>query len=109
MMLTVNTGSDGLEQWADWRGTAGELSEVIRDLLERFGMEREPVPTERLVRYYVTEGVLTRPDREGREARFGFRQIAEFLAVRILLADGWSLARIGDFFHTAAIDALLSL
>jgi len=33
---------------------------------------------ERLVRHYVQLGVLTPPDREGREALFGLRQVVEF-------------------------------
>jgi hypothetical protein len=108
-MLTVKAAINKFTELTDWRGTAWELAEVVSDVLETFGMEKDPIPTERLVRYYVTAGVLTRPEKEGREAYFGFRQIVEFLAVRVLLDDGWTLARIADFFRTAAMDALLSL
>lgn len=108
-MLSVNTVSDFIGKVVQWRGTAGELAETVQEILQALGLDTEPTPTERLVRYYVTEGVLSRPDREGREARFGFRQIIEFLAVRILLADGWSLARIADYFRTVSIEGLLSL
>jgi|GEM_PF-5483787 len=89
-----------------WSGTATELAERVTGLLEPFGLAAEPVPSERLVRYYVTEGVLSRPMKEGREAKFGFRQILEFLAARVLLADGWTLNRIRDF-NVAADEALL--
>ena len=43
---------------------------------------------EHLVRHYVQVGVLTPPEREGREAMFGLRQVVEFLAARYLLKDG---------------------
>ncbi len=33
--------------------------------------------------------MLSAPEREGREALFGLRQVVEFLAARYLLKDGW--------------------
>src|SRR5205085_2061773 len=51
---------------------------------------------ERLVRHYVQIGVITAPEREGRESVFRVRQIAEFLSARRLLSEGWPLAKIGE-------------
>ncbi|MDX1931321.1 MAG: hypothetical protein SFU56_01825 [Capsulimonadales bacterium] len=97
-------------RFRNWRGTAGELADVLTRLLSESSSTPEPPPTERLIRFYVTQGVLTRPDREGREARFGYRQLVETLATRLLLADGWSLARIADYLRdteTATLQTLL--
>lgn len=44
----------------------------------------------RLVRYYTTQGVLDRPLRQGREARYTYRHLLQLLIVRRLLAEGYS-------------------
>jgi DNA-binding transcriptional MerR regulator len=93
----------------DWSGTAAQLAEVIPGLLARFALNAEPVPSERLVRFYVTSGVLRRPRREGREAMFGVRQMIEFLAARALLEDGWPLAKVAEYVADRDDDALLAL
>jgi hypothetical protein len=66
-------------------------------------------PNERLVRHYVHVGILGRPERAGKEAHFRFRQIAELLATRVLLNDGWPLAKIADFVRLTDDDGLLGL
>lgn len=94
----------------DWTGTAAELAERLVALLNEYGLPADPVPNERLVRFYVTAGALTRPRKEGREARFGYRQVVEFLAVRVLLGDGWPLAKAAEYLartDTTALRALL--
>lgn len=94
----------------DWRGTAAELAETCNDLLPRLNLEPDSRPlNERLVRYYVTEGVLSPPEREGREARFAFRQVIELLVTRYLLADGWPLAKIAALVQSADLAALQNL
>lgn len=48
----------------------------------------------RLVRYYTTQGVLDRPARQGREARYTYRHLLQLLVVRRLLAEGYSTTAI---------------
>ena len=48
----------------------------------------------RLVRYYTTQGVLDRPLRQGREARYTYRHLLQLLIVRRLLSEGYSTAAI---------------
>jgi len=50
---------------------------------------------ERLLRHYVSEGVVKRPDRVGREARFGSRHLLELLVTRLWLMKGHRLASLG--------------
>ena len=45
----------------------------------------------------------------GKEAHFRFRQIVELLSTRVLLNDGWPLAKIADFIRLTDDDSLLSL
>ena len=60
---------DWCSQQADWRGTAAELAEVVRDLLESLDLaDAQVIPNERLVRNYVQQGILQKPVRVGKEA-----------------------------------------
>jgi hypothetical protein len=61
------------------------------------------------VRHYVQIGILGRPERAGKEAHFRFRQIVELLATRVLLNDGWPLAKIADYVRLADDAGLLGL
>ena len=94
----------------DWRGTAAELAEKANSLLPRLNLQDDVGSiNERLVRYYVSEKVLTPPEREGREALFGSRQVIELLVARYLLKDGWPLAKIAALVQSSDLSALQNL
>jgi len=99
MEPTLLSLPDGL---ADWRGTAAELADKCNEVLAGVPSLADDTGSanERLVRHYVQVGVLTAPEREGREALFGLRQIIEFLATRYLLKDGWPLAKVAEIVRT---------
>jgi hypothetical protein len=40
---------------------------------------------ERIVRYYVAEGLVGRPERVGRDAQYGYIHLLQFLAGRFLV------------------------
>lgn len=64
----------------------------------------------RLVRYYVAEGVLDRPERKGRGAFYGYRQSLQILLVRRLLAEGYGLGAIAPLLQektNGELEALL--
>jgi hypothetical protein len=109
------------DRFRDWEGTAAELADVAADIAaeirisdgdaQKGGDDSRDVwrPNERLVRHYVHVGILGRPERAGKEAHFRFRQIVELLAARVLLNDGWPLAKIADFVRLTSDDGLLGL
>ena len=77
------------------------LVQVASDLLPQFlpptenARNRSPEAINpRLVRYYTTQGVLDRPLRQGREARYTYRHLLQLLIVRRLLAEGYSTTAI---------------
>ena len=96
---------------ADWRGTAAELADKCNDVLAGVPslIDDAGSANERLVRHYVQVGALTAPEREGREALFGLRQIVEFLATRYLLKDGWPLAKAAEIVRTTDVTGLAQL
>ena len=97
---------------ADWRGTAAELA----DRLQR-GAGRHPLarPTTRARPTNASSATTCRwacsrpPEREGREALFGLRQVVEFLAARYLLKDGWPLAKVAEIVRTTDVDGLAQM
>ncbi len=96
---------------ADWRGTAAELADKCNEVLGEVPTLSDDAgaANERLVRHYVQVGVLSPPDREGREALFGLRQIVEFLATRYLLKDGWPLAKAAELVRETDVAGLTQL
>jgi DNA-binding transcriptional MerR regulator len=99
------------DELADWRGTAAELADKLNDVLAGIPSlaDDSGSANERLVRHYVQVGVLTAPEREGREALFGLRQIVEFLAARYLLKDGWPLAKVAEIVGTTGVEGLAQM
>jgi DNA-binding transcriptional MerR regulator len=96
---------------ANWRGTAADLAEKCNELLGTVPSISDDAgaANERLVRHYVQVGVLSPPDREGREALFGLRQVVEFLATRYLLKDGWPLAKAAEIVRATDVTGLTQL
>ena len=97
------------ERLRDWTGTAGEMAVTVAEISAEIGIEDELVPNERLVRHYVQQGVIQRPNRSGKEALFGFRQIVEYLSGRTLLRDGWPLAKVAEFHQATGLQQLLDM
>lgn len=99
-----------VKKYDEWIGTAAELATVAQEVIEIVGMKEPAIhPNERLIRHYVQMGVLDRPERKGREAHFGFRQLAQYLVARNLALDGWPLAKIAEFTTKSDLPGLLTL
>jgi len=93
-----------------WRGTASALADQCNALLPNVGLAHDAgCANERLVRHYVQVGVLTPPQKEGREALFDHTHVGQFLAARYLLNDGWSLAKISELFRAAGPEHMTKL
>jgi hypothetical protein len=101
---------DWTDKYRNWEGTAAELADAAAAIGAAIRIpDGDTRPNERLVRHYVHVGILGRPERRGKEAYFGFRQIVELLAARVLLTDGWPLAKIAEFVGVTNLDDLLGL
>jgi DNA-binding transcriptional MerR regulator len=78
------------------------LEELLACAGEQLGEEINP----RTVRLYATQGLIDRPDKEGRRAVYGKRQLLQLLLIRALAQRGLSLAAIAPL--VAGSDAELS-
>lgn len=68
------------------------------------------VPNERLIRWYVTVGLLDPPlSRRGRVARYGKRHLFQLVAVKRRQAEGRSLAEIQEELAGATDEALAAV
>lgn len=94
---------------AAWRGSAKDLADKVNEVMTTLTASPTEEVNERLVRYYVQEGVLDAPEREGREAMFGFRQLVQAIAARFLLRDSWPLKKVAELIRASDLDALLAM
>jgi hypothetical protein len=62
-----------------------------------------------VIRDYAQRGIVSRAERQGKEAIYGYRQLLEFVAARVLVADGWPLAKIAEHFAHIADTELRNL
>lgn len=98
-----------LEKHKEWEGTAESLAKLVGQMMQgesKFG-KVDFIPNERLVRDYVSRGILSAPKRRGKEAIFGFEQLVQFLACRVMLADGWPLSKISEDFKRTSFQEIL--
>jgi len=64
---------------------------------------------ERIVRYYVAEGLVGRPERVGRDAQYGYIHLLQFLAGRFLVESGFPMQKVGPYLMTQSIHQLETL
>jgi DNA-binding transcriptional MerR regulator len=96
---------------AGWRGTAAELADKCNEAMAEVPSlaDDSGAANERLIRHYTQVGVLSPPEREGREALFESRQLVEFLAARYLIKDGWPLAKTAEIVRSSDVAGLTQL
>lgn len=91
----------------DFQGSADDLIVSAQEVAKILNLDQEATEgNERLVRHYVSVGVVDKPTREGRDALYGFRHLVQFVAARRLLTEGFSLAQIAKFTVAVPTDAI---
>ena len=91
----------------DFKGGADALIDKAQDLAKTLKLDQEATEgNERLLRHYVSMGVVDKPSREGRDALYGFRHLVQFVAARRLLTEGFPLAKIALYTSKVPTDAL---
>lgn len=76
-----------------------QVNQLLPAFLPPASEADEPIGP-RLVRYYTSEGVVDRPERQGREARYSYRHLLQVLLVRRLLQEGYGLSAIAPLLQT---------
>lgn len=96
-----------LNLYSDFSGSATDLVAVALACAPECQIAVDPDRTnDRLVRYYVTEGVMDRPERIGRDAAYGFRHLLQLLTARRMADAGMLLSAIARHNQGATTRAL---
>ena len=91
----------------EFQGSAEDLIVTAKEVAKTLNLDQETTEgNERLLRHYVSMGVVDKPSREGRDALYGFRHLVQFVAARRLLAEGLPLAKIAKYNGAVPTDAL---
>jgi DNA-binding transcriptional MerR regulator len=103
----------GLKQFANFEGGVEDLAiaadSVLASLGALAGDEGSASVNPRLIRDYTQRGILSRPERLGKEALYRYQHLVELVAARILLNDGWPLAKVSDYVASAKLEQLIAL
>jgi hypothetical protein len=96
-----------LDNQRNFTGNATALCEAALVCAQSLGLELDEDKTgERLVRYYVAEGVIDRPERVGRDAAYGWRHLLQFLTARRMAQAGTALSVVAQHNAAATTKAL---
>lgn len=88
-------------------GSASELADLAINCSRRLSLPGDTSKiSERLIRYYVTEGLLSRPTRIGRDAEYGYKHLLQFLASRSLMEEGYPMQKVADYISNLDISQL---
>lgn len=99
-----------LEKLEGWSGEVDELARLAGTILAARGLaDSTTEPNVRLIRDYAQRGIISRAERQGKEAIYGYRQLLELVAALSLVADGWPLAKIAEQFAVTGEADLRSL
>ena len=86
-----------LEKYSDWSGNIDDLRNIAHQIVEENEIEDvADIYSVRLVRDYVSRGLLGVVERAGKELLFEYEQLLRFIVVRVMLTDGWSLGKIQE-------------
>ena len=86
----------------EFMGTAEELAAFVSAKLVELGFGAQHNTSERLVRFYVYQGIISKADRaldDRRKANFGPTQVRQLLLARLLSERGWDLDRIKSLLN----------
>ena len=99
-----------LENYSDWSGNIDDLRSTAHQIIEEHEIENvTEIYSVRLVRDYVSRGLLGVVERSGKELLFEYEQLIRFIVVRVMLEDGWSLGKIQDQLALSSLSEIEDL
>jgi len=115
MALAGVSSSDPLATLREYRQLAPwnlhDLATVAGAILESSGVRpinaaATPRPNERTIRFYVTRGLVTRPEGRGTAAIYTYRHLLQVLSIKLRQMEGSTLAEISKELSEVAGDVL---
>lgn len=93
--------------FTDFQGDFSAFAEACRDATE--SVLGDKGPSDGLVRHYQQNGSVSRGARSGRAATYGFHEIAEVVATKALVSQGWSVKHAAEVIPTLDQQKLLTM
>jgi hypothetical protein len=94
VMIKAN---NDLTEFETWTGDVDELARLAGQILAACGLtDAGAEPTVRVIRDYAQRGIVSRANRQGKEALYAYRQLLELVAARVLVNDKWPLVKIAE-------------
>ena len=96
-----------LEEYKKWTGNLDDLRSVSYTIVNEYVIENiEEQYSVRLIRDYISRGLLGSTERAGKELFFQYENLLRFIVVRVMLADGWSLTKIQDQLSLSTVNEI---
>jgi DNA-binding transcriptional MerR regulator len=96
-----------IQNYQRFSGNATQLADVALDCAQKLSLPGDNSKiSERLIRYYVTEGLLSRPIRIGRDAEYHYKHLLQFFASRSLMEQGYPMQKVADYINGLDNDLL---
>jgi DNA-binding transcriptional MerR regulator len=87
-----------IHSYQRFSGSATDLADLAITCSRNLGLPGDASKiSERLIRYYVAEGLLSRPIRIGRDAEYSYKHLLQFLASRTLMEEGYPMQKVADY------------
>jgi DNA-binding transcriptional MerR regulator len=100
-----------INQYQGFSGNAVEMASVATQCAQFLQIPGDlDKINERLVRYYVAEGLVGRPKRIGRDAEYDYLHLLQFLAGRFLVDAGFPMQKVAPYLtslESAQLEALI--
>ena len=89
-----------INQYQGFSGNAVDMASVATQCAQYLQLPGDlDKINERLVRYYVAEGLVDRPKRIGRDAEYGYLHLLQFLAGRFLVEAGFPMQKVAPYLN----------
>ena len=99
-----------INQYQGFSGNAVDMASVATQCAQYLQLPGDLAKiNERLVRYYVAEGLVDRPKRIGRDAEYGYLHLLQFLAGRFLVEAGFPMQKVAPYLVSLAVAQLEAL
>jgi hypothetical protein len=96
-----------IQEYQDFRGNVVELSALAIRCSNFLSLPGDTDKiNERTIRYYVTEGLVDRPTRIGRDAEYEYIHLLQFLASRYLVGSGYPMAKVAPYIASRSMEDL---
>jgi len=99
-----------INEYQNFSGNATDLANLASQCARYLNLPGDlDKINERIVRYYVAEGLVGRPERIGRDAQYGYKHLLQFLAGRFLVESGFPMQKVGPYLETQDMPQLETL